>query len=606
MKIGANCLENGMCEFKVWAPAAESVVLKLVSPSEKTISMQKDDRGYWKTLAEDVSPGASYLYVIDGEKERPDPASFFQPEGVHSPSHVLDHSAFKWEDEKWKGIAMRDMIMYELHIGTFTAEGTFDAVIPQLDGLKDTGINAVEIMPVAQFPGERNWGYDGVYPFTVQNSYGGPDGLKRLVNECHRRGMAVILDVVYNHLGPEGNYTRDYGPYFTDRYKTPWGDAVNFDGPYSNGVRNFFVENALYWFEHYHIDALRLDAIHGIYDMSARHFLHELAERTAEFSVQHGRKFYLIAESDLNDPRVAETPEREGHGIDGLWCDDFHHAVHTLLTGEDEGYYADFGKMDHLVKALRDGFVYSGQYSAFRKKNHGESSAGLPADRFIVFSQNHDQTGNRTKGERLASLVSFEAQKLAAGIVMLSPYIPLIFMGEEYGETAPFLYFISHSDTHLIERVREGRKKEFESFGWEEEPPDPQSVKTFAKSRLNREKASAGSHKVMKDFYRELIGLRKNTPALSSPERDKLEAWSAGGILFLKRWKDGNHVLVLFNFNKKDIIIGHGVPDAGWKKVLDSSGKEWNGPGSTLPEVSCADAEMTLRAESFVLYAKDC
>jgi len=339
--------------------------------------------------------------------------------------------------------------------------------------------------------------------------------------------------------------------------------------------------------------------------MSERHFLHELAERTGEFSMRHGRKYYLIAESDLNDPKVAETPERGGHGIDALWCDDFHHAVHTLLTGETGGYYADFGSMDHLVKSLREGYVYSGQYSVFRKRDHGDSSEGLPADRFVVFSQNHDQAGNRMKGERLASLVSFEAQKLAAGIVILSPYIPLMFMGEEYGETAPFLYFISHSDSSLIEGVREGRKKEFEAFDWGEEPPDPQSKETFIRSRLNREQASAGNHRVMKDFYRELISLRKGTPALSGTERDKLEAGAEDGVLFLKRWKDYSHVLALFNFNKKDIMIRHDVPGAGWKKLMDSSGKEWNGPGPTLPEVSGADAEITLRAESFVLYAKD-
>ncbi len=377
------------------------------------------------------------------------------------------------------------MIMYELHAGTFIPEGTFDAVIPGLDHLKDLGINATDIMPVAQFPGERNWGYDGVYPFAVQNSYGGPDGLKRIVNECHTKGIAVILDVIYNHLGPEGNYLRDYGPYFTDRYKTPWGQAINFDGPYSNEVRNFFIENALSWLKNYHIEGLRIDAIHGIYDMSAQPFLPELAERVEEFSQQEGRKFYLIAESDLNNSYALRPRDSGGSGLDALWCDDFHHALHTLLTGETDGYYVDFGKIGHLVKSFREGFVYSGQYSAFRKRNHGNSSADIPPDRFVVFSQNHDQTGNRLKGERLSSLVSFESLKLAAGVVLLSPYIPLIFMGEEYGETAPFLFFISHSDPELIKAVRQGRKDEFKTFNWKDEPPDPQDIETFMRSKLD-------------------------------------------------------------------------------------------------------------------------
>jgi maltooligosyltrehalose trehalohydrolase len=316
MNIGANYSGDGKCEFLVWAPLLKKVELKIVSPEGSIVSMDRDKSGYWHRMVENISPATSYLYRLDGKKERPDPASQFQPQGVHGPSQIVDHTSFRWEDMRWKGISLPEMIIYELHVGTFTPEGTFDAMIHILDELKDIGINTIEIMPVTQFPGERNWGYDGVYPFAVQNSYGGPDGLKRIVNECHKRGMAFILDVVYNHIGPEGNYFRDYGPYFTESYRTLWGQAINLDGTYSNEVRNFFIENALYWFKNYHIDALRLDAIHGIYDMSARPFLLELAERVGEFSKQQGRKFYLIAESNLNNPIAVKPRDMGGYGID--------------------------------------------------------------------------------------------------------------------------------------------------------------------------------------------------------------------------------------------------------------------------------------------------
>ena len=606
MKIGANYKGNNKCEFRVWAPLAEKISLKLLTPVERLIPMQKNERGYCRTVVDDVSPGTLYYYFLEGERKRPDPASYFQPQGVHKASQVVDHKAFQWRDSGWQGVPMPEMIMYEIHAGTFTPEGTFDAIIPLLDELKETGINALEIMPVAQFPGERNWGYDGVYPFAVQNSYGGPEGLKRLVNECHLKGMAVIIDVVYNHLGPEGNYLWDYAPYFTDRYKTPWGEAINFDGPYSNEVRNFFIENALYWFEYYHIDALRLDAIHGIYDISARPFLLELAERVEKFSVKQGRKYYLIAESDLNNPLAARPGDKGGYGIDGLWNDDFHHAVHTLLTGESSGYYIDFGKAGQLVKSLKEGYVFSGQYSEFRKRNHGNSSEDLPADSFIIFSQNHDQTGNRMFGERLSSLVSFESLKLAAGIVLLSPYIPLLFMGEEYGETAPFFYFTSHSDTHLIEGVREGRKREFEIFNCHREPPDPHDIGTFIQSRINREMRNEGGNKVLSGFYRELIRLRKAIPAIANLDKNCLEVWADEGkkVVFMRRWKDNDHILALFNFNKADEKINPctSCPGMKWGKTLDSSDKKWNGPGTLLPEEIKEGVEIIMRAESFALY----
>ena len=500
MKQGAKYIGKGLCDFTVWAPFALSVSLKFVAPEQRLVPLKKSERGYWHTRAEGCLPATQYRYLLDGERERPDPASQYQPDGVHGPSEVVDHAAFRWTDSGWKGLPLPSMIMYELHTGTFTTEGTFEAIIPRLGDLKDLGINTIGLMPVAQFPGDRNWGYDGVYPYAVQNSYGGPEGLKRLVNACHQMELAVSLDVVYNHLGPEGNYLWDFGPYFTDRYKTPWGEAINFDGPYSDEVRNYFIANALHWITEYHIDALRIDAIHGIFDFSARHFLQELGEAVRLHAQSVRRDVYVIPESDLNDVRVIRPVEVGGHGLDAQWNDDFHHALHTLLTGERNGYYEDFGKIEHLEKALREGFIYSGEYSPFRKRRHGSSSKDRPGLQFVVFSQNHDQVGNRMRGERLSGLVPFEALKLAAGAVLLAPNIPLLFMGEEYGEKAPFLYFVSHGDKALIEAVRKGRNDEFKHFAWNGEPPDPQDERTFLASKINWEKRRQGEHAVLLNF----------------------------------------------------------------------------------------------------------
>ena len=607
MRIGAHYSGDGRCEFVVWAPFLKNVSLKIISPQEKIFPMEKDTRGYWRTTTEHASAQTLYLFRLEEQRERPDPASHFQPSGVHEASQVLDHTSFMWEDGGWKNIPLAEMIMYELHIGTFTPEGTFDALIPRLSELKDLGINAIELMPVAQFPGERNWGYDGVYHFAVQHSYGGPEGLKRLVNACHKEKIAVILDVVYNHLGPEGNYLWDYGPYFTDKYRTPWGSAINFDDAYSNEVRNFFIENALHWFNNYHIDALRIDAIHGISDLSAKPFLEELAEIVEEFSSKEGRRFYLIAESDLNDSRVIRPRKSGGFGIDAQWCDDFHHCIHTLLTGENDGYYIDFGNLQHLVKSIREGFVYSGEYSEFRKRNHGNSSQNRPADQFIVFSQNHDQTGNRMLGERLSHLVSFESLKLAAGIVLLSPYIPLLFMGEEYGEEAPFVYFISHSDPNLINAVQKGRKEEFSAFRWKGEPLDPQATETFLRSKINWDNRTRGHHKVLLDFYKHLITVRGQTPALSNLDKGSLDVsgFEDSKILCIRRWARDNEVFCIFNFQESDISYTVSLPGSIWVKILDSSDGTWNGPGSLLPEKINTGEELKLRGRGFALYYKE-
>ncbi|MGB9079836.1 MAG: malto-oligosyltrehalose trehalohydrolase, partial [Desulfuromonadaceae bacterium] len=445
--IGATHVAGGVF-FRVWAPSVTSVEVELAGTAPLKSPLQRDGEYFQGLLP--AAPGDRYWYWLDGSLRRPDPASRSQPEGVHGPSQVID-PAFAWSDSRWQGIALEEYIFYELHVGSFTPHGTFDGVISRLDYLVDLGITSVELMPVAQFPGERNWGYDGTFPFAPQNSYGGPDGLKRLVDACHARGLAVTLDVVYNHLGPEGNYLHGFGPYFTDRYRTPWGDAVNFDGPGSDPVRGYFISNALHWITEYHIDALRLDAIHGIFDFSALHILRELAESVHRQGAALGRRVYVIAESDLNDVRVINPPESGGHGLDAQWNDDFHHALRALLTGDRTGYYADFGLFSDVVKSFEEGFVLSGGYSSFRRRRHGSSSAGIAPDRLVVFSQNHDQVGNRMRGERPGEHLSTQQLKLAAATVLLSPYLPLLFMGEEYAESAPFPYFVSHGDADLVE-----------------------------------------------------------------------------------------------------------------------------------------------------------
>jgi maltooligosyltrehalose trehalohydrolase len=565
--LGAIHLENDNSRFRVWAPQARSVEVDLQG---RRVPLEPREHGYFEAVIDGAGPGTRYFYSLDGGPGRPDPASRFQPESVHGPSMVIDRR-FDWRDEGWSGIPLEEYILYELHVGTFTPEGTFKAVIPHLDRLADLGVTAVELMPVAQFPGRRNWGYDGVLPYAVQNSYGGPEGLKWLVDACHARGLAVVLDVVYNHLGPEGNYLSEFGPYFTDRYKTPWGLALNFDGPDSNPVRRYFVENALQWIADYHVDGLRLDAVHAIADASERPFLQELGQEVADLAGKLGRRVHIFPESDLNTRFFLRSREHGGCGFDAQWTDDFHHSLHTLLTGERSGYYQDFGSLDQMAKAMAGGFVYTGQYSPFRRRRHGVPADGLAGSRHVVCSQNHDQTGNRMNGERLASLVDFESLKLAAGAVLLSPFLPLLFMGEEYGETAPFLYFVDHSDPDLVEAVRNGRREEFASFGWREEPPDPQSEETFERSRPIPCQHESGWHAALHAFYKELIGLRKTVPALSNPTKEGVEAtaFEAERSILLRRCNGESEALIVFNFSDREQKLS--LPDGDWRKVLDSA-----------------------------------
>ena len=512
---------DGSVEWRVWAPQREDVVL-VTWPNGRPAetAMTAEGWGYFVHRRAGVEEGLRYAYRLERGDPLPDPASRWQPEGVHRPSAVFSPDLFSWSDADWKGLPREELVIYELHVGTFTEEGTLDAVIPRFGDLKDLGVTAIELMPLAQFPGERNWGYDGVQPFAVQNSYGGPRALQQLVDAAHSAGLAVFLDVVYNHLGPEGNYLGQFGPYFTHHYPTPWGDAVNFDDADCDAVRRFVIDNALMWVRDFHIDGLRLDAVHAIYDLSARHILAELQEEVQEAAAAAGRTVHVIAESNQNDRRLIDRPERGGFGLDGVWCDDFHHAVHALLTGEREGYYLDFGRPEHLAKTFSEAFVYDGCYSPFRRRRFGSSAAGLSRDRFVVCIHNHDQVGNRALGDRYTAILSPAAQRLACGLLLVSPFTPLLFMGEEYGETRPFPFFCSFGDETLIRAVREGRREEFASmdFSWEGEIPDPQDPATFAAARLTWQWPAGSFHEQLRRLYRDLLAARRDWPALRDRE----------------------------------------------------------------------------------------
>jgi len=524
--LGARLIAPDRCEFRVWSPNRERIGLRI---GAHTFPMQKTEDGYHETVLT-AHPGTRYSYLLD-EVARPDPASRFQPEGVHGPSQVIDPS-FEWHDASWQRPALEDFVIYELHVGTFTPGGTFDAIIPKLDALKNLGVTAVELMPIGQFPGPRNWGYDGTYVYAPQNSYGGPDALKRLVDAAHQCGLAMVLDVVYNHLGPEGNYLSEFGPYFTDRYKTAWGMALNFDGENSDHVREFFVQNALMWIEEFHFDALRVDAVHAIVDHSAEPFLQDLTAAV-------GNRAIMIAESDLNDPRVIMPRDQFGLGFGTQWSDDFHHSLHALLTGETTGYYGGYGKASDLARAIQNAFVFTGQYSAYRRRKYGRQPHTKNGAQFVVFTQNHDQVGNRMNGERLSTLVPREKLRVAAAAMILSPFLPMIFMGEEYGETAPFQYFTSHADEELIEAVRRGRRAEFEEFEWKGEAPDPHDEVTFQRSKL-----TWNEDPEIRDLYRDLLRMRRETPDLRSLDLSAVET-SADDERKIVRVRRGDTVLEL-------------------------------------------------------------
>ncbi|MHA6248309.1 malto-oligosyltrehalose trehalohydrolase [Pontibacter sp. CAU 1760] len=603
-KVGAACKQGHGTTFTVWAPKADTVEVAFEKPQRERAAMQREAFGYWTVLVEEAAPGDLYKFVLNGETARPDPASQHQPGGVHAASAVVDHDVFNWTDQQWKGLPLEQLIIYELHVGTFTDEGTFEGVIDKLPELKELGITAIELMPIAQFPGSRNWGYDGVYPFAAQNSYGGPQGLKNLVNACHEQGIAVVLDVVYNHMGPEGNYLNDFGPYFTHRYNTPWGDALNFDDAFSDHVRNFFLQNVLMWLRDFHVDALRLDAVHAIYDMGAKHFLQEMREQVDMLETQEGRPYLLIAESDQSDVRLINPIEQGGYGIDAQWFDDYHHAIHTLVTGELDGYYEDYGKPAQLRKALEHTFVYNGLYSEHRMKTLGTDATANPASQFVVCSQNHDQVGNRMLGERLTQLVSFEMLKAVAGLVLLSPYVPMLFMGEEYGEENPFLYFVSHTDKDLVEAVRKGRKAEFAYFASKGEAPDPQSEKTFAQSKLQRSYTSNEKQRKLREFYKELIRLRKTSPALAKPDKPYMQVGLEEDKLVLHMLHHGKapHLYCLFNLSNQahDTNLLPAAHSA-WSLLLHSEDAQWGGPGIAMEQHLRSGAAVSLPPASVLI-----
>jgi maltooligosyltrehalose trehalohydrolase len=593
-RLGAQQLSNGSSSFVVWAASHERVTLRLLDPGRRDVAMTRDEYGYHHATVDDAGMGTRYVYLIGGE-ERADPASRSQPEGVAGPSAVVDDN-FAWTDDSWRNPPLDRYVISEIHIGTFTKEGTFEAAAKELPALARAGITAVEIMPIAEFPGARNWGYDGVLPYAAHHAYGGLDGLRSFVDAAHAAGLAAVLDVVYNHLGPEGNHLAELGPYFTDQYRTPWGAALNFDGPASDEVRRYFVENACFWTDVAHIDALRLDAVHAIVDPSARPFVQELTDAVHAQARDIGRPVHVIAESASNDTRVIRPVELGGLGADAAWNDDFHHALHVLLTGERDGYYADFGDLTDLARAWTDSYVYDGRYSRFRCRRHGTSARGIPGTRFVVFAQNHDQIGNRVVGDRLAAHVGHDRLRLAAATVLLSPFVPLLFQGDEYGDPAPFPYFVSHTDPDLVEAVRTGRRQEFAGFAWRAAPPDPQSEATYESARLDRGLATKDEHAALLRWHRLLLELRAREPALARLDPSAVEPSvheHARALVFRRR--AGSEIVALaLHFGADTVRVSAPLPAGRWDVLADSGSQEFGGPKATVPASVDSDGEIDL------------
>ena len=604
---GATVVPEGV-RFSVWAPKATKVAVQIEGGERHPLAAS--GAGVFDGVVPGARAGTDYRYVLD-DQVVPDAVSRHQPGGVHGPSRVVDPSQYRWGDAAWRGLAMADAVIYELHVGTFSEDGTFRGVIPHLRGLRELGITAIEIMPVAEFPGSRNWGYDGVHLYAPQSTYGGPDELRALVDAAHGEGLAVILDVVYNHVGPEGNYLGAFGPYFTGKYTTPWGQALNYDDAHSDEVRRFVTDNALYWVTEFHIDGLRLDAIHGIFDFSPRHILRDIAELVHHQASLLGRTAVVIGESDLNDPRVVRTPDACGYGLDGQWADDLHHAIHAALTGEKNGYYADFGDVAPIAAALRAPFVFDGRYSLHRKRRHGAPATGVPGDRFVVCIQNHDQVGNRAFGDRLFVLVGLRKSKLAAALLLLSPYVPLLFMGEEYGETNPFQYFVSHGDPELIKAVREGRRKEFANFGWGDDLPDPQATETFERSRLDRSRLEVKANAALHGLYRDLLRLRRNAASLRPGSSEARVAYDErdGWITLEMTSESGPSLMTLFNLSERERQIPAATSTPGtWRLLLSTEGEMYGGQGGApacLPDNGSATARVLVPGTSASVYTRE-
>jgi maltooligosyltrehalose trehalohydrolase len=566
----------------VWAPNAQRVRVQLQEPQlgappphhaqnrrvlgtppAAPYEMERVEGDYF-VLQTSGTPGDRYFYIVDDKQPVPDPVSRFLPEGVHGPTEIIDPQQFVWTDGNWRGLGLEDYVIYELHIGTFTPQGTFDAAIERLDYLKKLGITVIEIMPVAAFPGSRNWGYDGVSPYAVQASYGGPEGLRRLVDAAHAVGLGVMLDVVYNHLGNEGNYLRFFGPYFTDRHQTPWGDAINYDQQGCEEVRRYVIENALYWIREYHIDGLRLDAVQTIRDSSSPHILAELADEAAALARSLGREVCVIAETDENDSKLTRPRSSGGYGLNAVWSDDFHHAIHAFFTGEQKGYYQDFGAPEQIVKALNEGFVFQGEpFRFWRGRPRGTSSREMPSQNHVICIQNHDQVGNRAHGERMTALFSRGARALAAALLVLAPQTPLLFMGQEFDEANPFQFFTDYGDPVLQKAVSEGRRNEFKDFDFAT-IPDPQDAATFERSKLNWSLIEGENTRL--DWYSALLALRKRYVA-GSDRTCKAELHE--GILFMQVPAQKPKLKVLARIQGNAALPG---PHAGWERVLAEEG----------------------------------
>jgi maltooligosyltrehalose trehalohydrolase len=561
-----------MGDFAVWAPTPGTVELVL---DDRSVPMRRDDAGWWRATVEGAGAGMRYGYRLEDGPVRPDPRSPWQPDGVDGLSAVVDHGAFRWTDERWRGLSLRGAVLYELHVGTFSAAGTFDGVIEHLPHLVELGVDAVELMPVAEFSGDHGWGYDGVDLFAPHHVYGGPDAFRRLVDACHAHGLGVVLDVVYNHLGPAGNSLAEFGPYFSSRHRTNWGDAVNFDGPGAHEVRRFVLDNAVMWLRDYHVDGLRLDAVHAIVDDSAVSIAEALADEVDALAAQLGRPLFLVAESDLNDPRFVRSRDAGGMGLDASWADEWHHALHAALTGERAGYYEDFGSLTLLAKALRQAWVYDGTWSKHRGRHHGRPPTGLAGHQFVVCTQNHDQVGNRACGDRLGALVHPRRLSVAAALLLTGPFTPLLFQGEEWGATTPFPYFSDHRDPELGRAVSEGRRREFARSGWQpEDIPDPQDPATFHSARLDWSERFRPPHDALLAWYRTLITLRRRVSDLSDPRLDhtSVDVDEAEGTLRIMR----GSVLVLVNLG----AIEHMFVEAGGVRLLAASDEAVRvGPG---------------------------
>jgi len=545
----------------------------------RPLPMDQEERGYFHHAEPNVPEGQRYAYRLDGGPERQDPCSLWQPDGVGVSSAVVRPDRFAWTDRNWRGVRRENLVFYELHVGTFTPEATFDAVIPRLRALRDLGITAVELMPVGQYPGGRNWGYDGVLPYAAQNTYGGPRSLHRLVDACHAHGLSAFLDVVYNHFGPEGNYLAEFGPYFTDQYKTPWGKAVNYDGRGCDAVRDFVLDNARMWLDEFHFDGLRLDAVHAIYDMGARPLLRAIQEVAEDVASRRGFPAHVVAESDLNDPRLLLPPERGGCGLDAQWSDDFHHAAHTFLTGERHGYYADFGGVRRLARVLERPFLYAGDYSPSRGRKHGAPPDGLGGDRFVVCLQNHDQVGNRATGDRLAALLGSAARRRqAACLLLLAPHLPLLFMGEEYGEANPFPFFCSFEDPHLAQAVRDGRRREFADFAWQGDVPDPQAEETFASARLSWSWPEGGGRAGLRRLHQDLLAARREWPALRDFTTRSVRVLAEDGDGALMELVRGGEdaIQAFFNFGGRCRPL-HERRSGGWAPLFSSEAARYGG-----------------------------